>query len=277
MSLIQRYGVLAVFAFALAQPAQAALFGNTEELTRQQQALQQRVDALDGRLGKTEAAMQQNQPLLDLLKEVESIKTEMARMRGQIEVQANQLDTLGKRQNDLYADLDQRITELAKAAAKPAPAPDVAQPAASGEGASGPTAAPPAAGGSPQPDPLVESRSYDNALALFRDAKYADAIAGFKGFLKTYPDSSLVANAQYWIGYSYYALKDYKTSLAHQQKLLAAYPDSPKVPDALLNVATNQIELNDMASARKTLKELVAKHPGTPAAKLAERRLAAIK
>ncbi len=275
MSLIQRYGVLAVSALALVQPAQAALFGNDEELTRQQQALQQRVDALDARLGKTEAAMQQNQPLLDLLKELESIKTEMARMRGQIEVQANQLDTLGKRQNDLYADLDQRITELAKAA-KPAPAAD-AQPAASGEVASGTTATPPATGGSPQPDPLAESRSYESALALFRDAKYADAIAGFKGFLKTYPDSTLAANAQYWIGYSYYALKDYKTSLAHQQKLLAAYPDNPKVPDALLNVATNQIELNDLAGARKTLKELVAKHPGTPAAKLAERRLAAIK
>lgn len=276
MSLIRRYGVLVVFALALAQPAQAALFGNTDELTRQQQALQQRVDALDARLGKTEAAMQQDQPLLDLLKELESIKAEMARMRGQIEVQANQLDTLGKRQNDLYADLDQRITALAKAA-KPAPAPDAGQPSAAGETATGPSTAAPAAGGSTQADPLVESRDYENALALFREARYADAIAGFKTFLKTYPDSALAANAQYWTGYAYYALKDYKTSLAHQQKLLATYPDSPKVPDALLNIATNQIELNDMASARKTLNELVTKHPGTPAAKIAARRLAAIK
>ncbi|MHB1091776.1 tol-pal system protein YbgF [Thiobacillus sp.] len=274
MSLIRRYGVLVVSALALAQPAQAALFGNTDELTRQQQALQQRVDALDARLGKTETAMQQNQPLLDLLKELESIKAEMARMRGQIEVQANQLDTLGKRQNDLYADLDQRITELAKAVK---PAPNAAQASAPGETATGSAVAPSTPGGSSQADPLVESRNYESALALFREARYADAIAGFKTFLKTYPDSSLAANAQYWIGYSYYALKDYKTSLAHQQKLLATYPDSPKVPDALLNVATNQIELNDMASARKTLTELVARHPGTPAAKIAERRLAAIK
>ena len=129
----------------------------------------------------------------------------------------------------------------------------------------------------PKPDPLVETRSYENALARFRDAKYADAIAGFKDFLTAYPDSTLAANAQYWIGYSYYALKDYKTSLANQKKLVAAYPDSPKVPDAQLNIAANQIELNDMAGARRTLKDLVAKHPGTPAAQLAARRLAALK
>src|SRR5512141_314861 len=175
MSLIRRYGLLVVSALALAQPAQAALFGNDEELARQQQALQQRLDALDARLGKTEAAMQQNQPLLDLLKELEALKAEVARMRGQIEVQANQLDTLGKRQNDLYADLDQRLTDLAKAA-KPAPAADAAQPAASGPQVESGAATPPAGGGAPQPDPLTESRSYESALALFRDAKYPGAI-----------------------------------------------------------------------------------------------------
>lgn len=274
MSLIRRYAPLVASLLALAQPAQAALFGNDEELARQQQALQQRMDALDARLGKLETAMQQNQPLLDLLKEVEALKAEMARMRGQSEVQANQLDTLGKRQNDLYSDLDQRLADLAKAAK----AADAGQPGAAASQA-GPDAAatPPAAGGSAQADPLIESRSYESALALFRDAKYKGAIAGFNDFLKAYPDSTLAANAQYWIGYAYYALKDYKTSLAHQKKLVAAYPGSPKVPDALLNIATNQIELNDMAGARKTLKELVAKHSGTPAAQLAARRLAALK
>jgi tol-pal system protein YbgF len=236
------------------------------------------VDALDARLGKLDAAMQQNQPMLDLLKELEALKAEVARLRGQLEVQANQLDTLGKRQNDLYADLDQRLSDLAKAT-KPAPAADAAQ--VSAPAGAPPTAdaaaASPAAAAAQQPDPLAESRGYENALALFRDAKYPAAIAGFQAFLKAYPDSALAANAQYWIGYSYYALKDYKTSLTHQKKLVATYPSSPKVPDALLNIATNQIELNDLAGARKTLKELVAKHPGTPAAQLAARRLGALK
>jgi tol-pal system protein YbgF len=261
---MRRYGLILVGAFALAQPAWAQLFGNTAELTRQIQALQQQANAVDARLGKLEVAIQQNPQLLGLLKEVELLKAEVAKLRGQAEVQTHQLDTLGKRQNDLYADLDQRIADLAKAA-PPALAPDAAQPAV------------PAAGASPQPDPLVESRSYETALKQFREANYAGAIAGFNAFLKAYPASTLAPNAQYWIGYSYYALKDYKSALAHQQKLVALYPTSDKVPDALLNIAANQIALDNLAGARKTLEALVAKHPGTPAAQLAARRLSALK
>lgn len=268
-----RYGlILASVVFALAQPAWA----DTAELARQ-------VQALDARLGKLEGAMLQNQQLLGLLTEVETLKAEIARLRGQAEVQVHQLDTLGKRQNDLYVDLDQRLTDLAKAA-KPAPVADAVQPAAPAvpPGAAGaPVAAAPApavaAAATPHPDPQLELRSYEAALGHFREANYAGAIAGFKGFLKVYPDSALASNAQYWIGYSYYALKDYKSALAHQQKLVAAYPASAKVPDAQLNIAASQIALDNIDGARKTLEELVAKYPGTNAANIAARRLAAFK
>jgi len=50
-----RYGLVLVGAFALAQPAWAQLFGNSAELTRQIQALQQQANAVDVRLGKLEA------------------------------------------------------------------------------------------------------------------------------------------------------------------------------------------------------------------------------
>ena len=264
---MRRYVLILACAFALAPSAWAV---SNAELARQVQALQQLTGELDARLGRLETAMQQNPQLLGLLNEVETLKAEIAKLRGQAEVQGHQLDTLGKRQNDLYADLDQRIADLAKAGQSapvvdPTPAVAGAQPAA-----------PAAAGDSPQADPLVESRSYEAALSQFREANYAGAIAGFSGFLKAYPASALASNAQYWIGYSYYALKDYKTALAHQQKLVAAYPGSAKLPDALLNIATNQLALEDLGGARKTLEDLVAKHPGTHAATLAARRLATL-
>ena len=247
----------------LAQPVWAA---DTTELSRQVQALQQLAGSLDARLGKLESAAQQNQNLLGLLQEVETLKAEVAKMRGLTEVQAHQLDTLDKRQNDLYADLDQRLGELAKAV-RAAPVAAAATPDTS---ITQPSATPP-------PDTQAESATYEAALKLFRDAHYAGAIAGFKAFLKTYPDSALAPNAQYWVGYSYYSLKDYKSAQAQQQKLVVAYPTSAKVPDALLNIATNQIALNKLADARKTLEELVAKYPGTPAAAQASRRLSALK
>src|SRR3569623_933443 len=202
MTLLRRNGLILVAMLMLAQTAWAALFGNDEEVTRQMQAIQQRVDALDARLAKLEQSIQQYQSMLDMLKDVEALKAEVASLRGQSEVQANQLDTLGKRQNDFYADLDQRIVELAKAA-KPAPAADAAQPAATVSQAVAGTVAKPAADGSAHAAPLAESRSYEGALALFCDAKYTDAIAGFKNFLKAFPGITLAANSQYLIVYSY--------------------------------------------------------------------------
>lgn len=283
MPMPRRLVALLIVAFAGATPAWAE-----SDPARQMQAF-------DARLTRLEAAPQ-NQELLGLLKEVETLKAELARLRGQAEVHAHQLDTLGKRQNDLYVDLDQRLGELAKTArpsetatvATPAPAVAPASataqaapaPAPAGPAATVPAAMPaaaPAAAATPQLDPLVESRSYETALAHFREGNYVNAIAGFRGFLKAYPENALAANAQYWIGYSYYALKDYKSALAHQQKLLAAYPASAKVPDAMLNIATNQIALDNLDTAKKTLQELVAKYPGTQAATLASRRLAALK
>lgn len=283
MRLMRRDVLSLVVALALIPPAQAwgqSIWPSTNELFRKVEAQQQLVDSINARLGKLETSTQQNQQLLDLLQEVETLKSEVAKLRGQAEVQLHQLDTLGKRQNDLYIDLDQRITDLGKAG-KPAeateavPAAAASQPAAASgtpkpDAASGPAAA-------PKPDPAAESRAYEAALNLFRDANYAGAIASFRGFLKAYPDGELASNAQYWIGYSYYALKDYKSALAHQQKLVAMYPTSSKVPDSLLNIATSQIALDNLVDARKTLEELVARYPDTNAATLAARRLSALK
>lgn len=283
MRLMRRDVLPLVVALALIPSAQAwgqSIWPSTNELFRKVEAQQQLIDSINARLGKLETSTQQNQQLLDLLQEVETLKSEVAKLRGQAEVQLHQLDTLGKRQNDLYIDLDQRITDWGKAG-KPAegteavPAAAASQPVA----ASG-TPKPDAASGPanmPKPDPAAESRAYEAALNLFRDANYAGAIASFRGFLKAYPDGELASNAQYWIGYSYYALKDYKSALAHQQKLVAMYPTSSKVPDSLLNIATNQIALDNLVEARKTLEELVARYPDTNAATLAARRLSALK
>ena len=260
--LVQPWGWALAGALALTTPASAALFGNAE-LTRQTQALQQRADAIEARLTSIEsaiAALQKNQQMLELLKEVELLKADVAKLRGQAELQKHQLETMGKRQNDLYADLDQRLADVARnaqaAAAAPAAAPVADTPAVDAQ--------------------TAETSAYDAALKLFRETNYTGAIAGFREFLKAYPGSAMAPNAHYWIGYSQYALKDYKASLATQQKLVATYPTNAKVPDAMLNIAANQIALDNLDGARKTLKEIVAKHPGTQAATLAAKRLSAL-
>jgi tol-pal system protein YbgF len=243
----------------------------------QPQVQQAPVD-IETRVGKLETLMQ-SQAVLNLLKEVEALRAEVSRLRGQTDMQAHQLESLSKRQSDLYVDLDKRVEDLnklAKSAAQPVlpPAPSVAVSAASQTPAA---VAPQASGSAAKEDPLAESKAYEAALNQFKAGDYEKAIAGFAAFLKAYPDSTLAANAQYWTGYAYYARKDYKNSLAQQMKLVSAYPQSPKVPDALLNIANNQVELKDLASAKKNLEEIVAKYPGTNAAAIAIKRLNLLK
>ena len=254
---------------AVEVPAQQAV---PQPAAEQPQDLQSRVGRLE--------AMLKNNSALDLLNELEALKAEVSRLRGQAEVQAHQIETLSKRQSDLYVDLDKRVEDLnkqLKAAAQPAavePAGAAAVPAAS---AAKDAEAASVASAATKEDPLAESKAYETALSDFRAANYDKAIAGFAAFLEAYPDSTLAPNAQYWTGYAYYARKDYKNALAHQTKLVSTYPQSAKVPDALLNIASNQIELNNLAAAKKHLEEIVVKYPGTNAASIATERLKLLK
>ena len=150
----------------------------------------------------------------------------LARVRGQFEVQANQIETLDRRQKELYGELDARVLKL-QAAAK-----------AQEKQAAG------------TPDPALEAKAYEAALGMFNLGDYQSSIAAFRNFLVAYPNGQQAANAQYWIGNAYYALRDYKVAIAEQQKVVATWPENPKAPEALLNIASCQDNLNQSRAAR---------------------------
>jgi tol-pal system protein YbgF len=243
-----------------------------------------RFKTIEARIDELENTVK-NLGLLNLLQQVEQLKQDIALLKGQGEVSAHDVAQLGKRQNDLYLDLDKRIEALKKAQAElaasmasvqdpPADAstegtpPDTGSPGASPGGA----AATPAG---PAPyDPLAEARTYDAALAKFKAADYKGSIEAFRGFMAAYPGSTLLPNAYYWVGYAYYVLGDFQLALNEQQTLLSRFPTSSKAPDAMLNIASCQAELKDQVAARKTLQALTARYPGTNAAVIASKRLA---
>ncbi len=280
--------LLAVLATA---PARAALFDDEEarkriDATNQRLALVQK--QLDDRIAALEAQFK-NLGLIELFNQVELLKADVARLRGQIEVLAHEQEETQKRQRDLYIDLDTRLRRIeaapgaagagpaAPAAAPPAgtAAPAAPAPIPVPSAAPLPTPAPPGRGAPAAPELSAEQRSYDNALDLFKSGNYGAAVTGFAGFVRAYPKSPLAPSAQYWIGNAHYAQRDYRAAITSQRQLIAAYPDSQKVPDALLNIATSQIELGDTAPARRTLEEIVAKYPQSEAAAKARQRLPA--
>ena len=88
-----------------------------------------------------------------------------------------------------------------------------------------------------------------------------------------YPDSTLTPTAQFYLGSSRYALKDFKGAIATLQGMVQKYPTQQRAPDALLMVAASQIELNNRAGAKVTLQRIVKDYKGTPAADTAAKRL----
>jgi tol-pal system protein YbgF len=256
---------VAAFALLACMGAQQALaqglFDDNEarkriELLRQQIEANQR--SIDERFGKMEAAasaLADRGAILELSNQIGALRDEMARMRGQMEVLANQAETADKRQKDLYLDIDTRLRKLEQASEKAA----ADKPAASAE-------AEVSAG---------ENKAYQAALDQFKLGNYPLAVSAMQGFLVTYPGSSLASNAQYWVGMAYSGQRDYKNAIAAQRKLLATWPDSSKAPDALLSIASAQETMGDRRSAQKTLEELIARYPASSSAASAKQRLSA--
>jgi len=261
-------------ALSFAFPAQAQLFGGDDVARKQVAEQARRVDELSARLAQLEETVKgiaASNPALELAQQLERVRQELMQLRGQIEVVGHDIQMAAKRQRDMYVDLDTRLKRFEQQAAE-TPAPAAAQPGAAV--ATAPAAAG-AAAGTAAAGSDTETRMYEAAQAQRKAANYQGAIAGFRNFIAQYPKSPLAHRAQYWIGDSYYNLRDFKNAIASQQRLMSNYPDSASVPDALLNIASSQAELGDAGGARRTLEKLVARYPTSDAADKAKRRLAA--
>jgi tol-pal system protein YbgF len=196
------------------------------------------------------------QAVLELSAQIDAIRSELAQLRGQIEVLTYELGESKRRQRDLYTDLDSRLARLESSGAPSGDTFDPAAPAAEAAGAGG-----------------SEQRDYDAAMEQFKRGDYSGAAAAFTAFTAAYPQSPLASAAQYWIGNARFAQRDYRATVVAQTQLLQKYPDSPKAPDAMLNLASAQAELGDRAAAQKTLQDLIVKHPNSDAAAKARQRL----
>jgi len=289
-ALIPALWALALTVQLASPPARAAFFEDDEARQRIEQ-LRGRIDRLEGSVQERLRSLEdtvKGQGLVDLLRDVEQLKSDLAKLRGQYEVLSYELEQANKRQRDLYLDLDGRLRKLEGAAAPAAGAPPGGAPGADAGQLPGAPAAPgaaPSPGGGPPagtrgtltpgPDVTAEQRAYDAALDQFKSGNYAAAATSFHAFARSSPKSPLAPSALYWAGNAQFALRDYRAAITTQRQMIATYPDSQKVPDALLNIASCYSELRDNANARRALEEIVAKYPGSEAAGKARTRLSA--
>ena len=118
-------------------------------------------------------------------------------------------------------------------------------------------------------------KEYENAWRSFEKKDYAAAAGRFRDFIKKNPRSRLTAAAQFWLGESYFAMKEYEKAIVAYDEV-RRYPQTDKIAAALLRQGLAFAELGEKLNARLVLQELVEKFPQSAEAPRAKHKLKAL-
>lgn len=136
-------------------------------------------------------------------------------------------------------------------------------PAAGGQVASAPQAAAGAAraklpAGSPQ-------EQYNYATSLLHKGDYAGAEAALTEFVNVNGKDPLASAAQYWLGESHFARKQYKESAQAFLDGYQKYPKGSKAPDSLLKLGLSLQNLKQKQESCAVYKQLLKEYPNAEA------------
>ena len=171
-------------------------------------------------------------------------------LTGQVEQLQYKNQQLQQQMEKMQADYEFRLDQVEKGRGgaprppgptSPSPTPPVAHPPTTPPNTA--SAAPPAAGGA-QGEQL-----YHDAFKLLQDGDYAGAERSFKSFVQRNPQHPLAGNAQYWLGETYYARRDYQNAMISFAEGYKVYKASPKGPDNLLKLGITLAVLNKKQEA----------------------------
>lgn len=209
--------------------------------------LNNKIDPLSGRID----AKADKKSVIDLSADLDRLRTEIANLRGHIELLANDLANGQRRQKDFYTDLDARLSKLEPRKLT--------------------------VDGKEAEVDKAEQKAFEQALSFFNVSNYQAADQAFNSFIQRYPDSVYIPSAHYWLGGIYFAQRDCAKALPMYQVVVARYPTSEKVPESLLKMASCQIEIKDKTAAKENLDTLIKNFPSSNAAKVAKERMTEVK
>jgi tol-pal system protein YbgF len=216
-----------------------------------------------------EHAAEADRQLTALTRRLESLSSTLASLTGRVDELNTRVETLNR-----------QLRTGAPAPPSTAPAPGPA-----------PGTAPTSPGLRPTTGALQPQDIYQAAYLDFSKGSYALAIAGFREFLRRYPEHELAGNAQYWIGEAHYSLargytnqnqadkarESLEQAVTEFRRVVANYPRGEKVPAALFKEALTLIDLKQPALAQARLQYLIDNFPQAEETPLARDRLASLK
>lgn len=177
------------------------------------------------------------------------VEDQQRQVTGQLEKITFEIQQLKEKIERMQADNEQRFVQLEQGRAA-APAPSGTPVYSSG----GPQAPSSGTLGSPGNGPA--ETLYDEAFSHVRDMKYDEAEVKFRQFLQDYPAHPLAANAQYWLGETYYVRGDYKLAAKSFAQGYQDFPKSAKAADSLFKLSLSLFKLDKKDDACLSLRQL---------------------
>ena len=226
--------------------------------------------------------------LAALTQRVESLSSTVASLSGRVDEMNTRVEALNRQ---LRSTPPRSSAAPAAPTGPAAPAtPTAPAPPAPGVAAA-PAPAPPPVTSRPTTGSLQPQDIYQAAYLDFSKGSYPLAIAGFREFLRRFPDHELAGNAQYWVGEAHYSLarghanqnqadrarEALEQAVIEFQRVAANYPRGEKVPAALFKEALALIDLKQTALAQQRLEYLIKNFPQAEETPLARDRLTTLK
>lgn len=187
----------------------------------------------------------------DLNAEVQGVKQDVAFIKGEFENRDAQFKSLEEKTLQSLTSLENRIAELEKNLDQT-----------------------PSQKLSIKTTPLS---LYEKGKNEVKDKKYRQAILSFQLLIERYPTSTLIDDAHYWIGETYFLLEDFKAAILEYDIIRKKYPQGTSVASALYNEAVCFEKLGSLKESRLLLEDLVSQFPGHPKSKMATQKLKALK
>ena len=209
-----------------------------------------------------------SQLLTQLQQQLADSQRDVDSLRGQIQENQYQLNQIVERQKQIYQQIDS-LSSQGAAAAPAAPAADAGA-AAAPSAAAADTASAPASSGDANTD-------YNNAVSLALEKKqYDQAISAFQAFIKQYPDSTYLPNANYWLGQLYYNKGKKDDAAYYYAVVVKNFPKSPKSADAMFKVGVIMQDKGQKDKAKAVYQQVQKQYPNTDAAKQSQKRVSAL-
>lgn len=210
----------------------------------------------------------QGQLLNQLQQQLSDNQRDIDTLRGQIQENQYQLNQVVERQKQIYQQMDSLSQGGAQNSAG----------AAAGAAGGTATAAPSdGAGSAPAASTGDENSDYNTAVSLALEKKqYDQAISAFQAFIKQYPKSNYLPNANYWLGQLFYNKGKKEDAAYYYAVVVKSYPKSPKAPDAMYKVGVIMQEKGQVDKAKAVYQQVIKSYPTSDAAKQAKKREAGL-